>query len=126
MREGARKQYARQLRASMTDAESHLWKFLRRRPLAGCRFRRQHPVGPYIADFACIERGVLIEIDGGQHNEVVDSDRDTYLRRKGFLVMRFWNNDVLGRTDDVLAAILSTVEKPGPHPGLPPQAGEGE
>lgn len=99
---------------------------MRRRKLANYRFRRQHPIGPYIADFACIERTLVVEIDGGQHNEVADADRESYLRRHGFRVMRFWNNDVLNRTENVLAEILSAVEKQGPHPGLSPRAGEGE
>ena len=126
MREGTKKQFARQLRAEMTEAEQHLWKRIRGRQLADCRFRRQHCVGSFIADFACLEKGLIIEVDGSQHNSSNDSRRDAYLLSNGYRVLRFWNNEVLNRTGDVLAAILEEVEVTGPHPGLPPQAGEGE
>jgi very-short-patch-repair endonuclease len=124
MRESAKKEFARQLRANMTDAEQQLWRYLRQRQLADCRFRRQHPVGPFIADFACIEKHLIIEIDGGQHNPVADAGRDVWFERHGWRVLRYWNDDVLGRTADVLADILRVIESP--HPNLPPQAGEGD
>jgi len=110
----------------MTEAEQHLWKSLRRRQLANCRFRRQHPVGPYVADFACLERMLIVEIDGGRHNNAVDGKRDKQLLRRGFRILRFWNNDVLGRTDDIVAEILRALELTHPLPDLPPRAGEGE
>ena len=126
MREGAKKQFARQLRSGMTDAEQRLWKSLRRRQLAGCRFRRQHPIGPYIADFVCLDRRLVVEVDGGQHDaDPRDAIRDAWFRDRGYCVLRFWNNDVLGRTEDIVEVILNTLATTGPHPNLPPQAGEG-
>jgi very-short-patch-repair endonuclease len=127
MRNARKIRFARQLRAAMTDAEQALWRRLRRKQIAGCRFRRQHPVGPYIADFACLERGLLIEVDGGQHQDCTgDARRYAWLRARGFTVLRFWNNDVLQDPDSVCEAILLHLCDPRPHPGLPPQAGEGD
>ena len=126
MREGQKRDFARHLRSSMTDAEQALWKRLRRRQ-AGCRFRRQVPIGPFIADFACIERRLVIELDGGQHEASrMDPRRDAWLRRGGYRVLRFWNTDVLQNMEGVLAVVLSQLARACPHPGLPPQAGEGE
>ena len=126
MRNGAKKYFARQLRANMSDAEQCLWHRLRQRQLAGCRFRRQHPVGPFIADFACIEKRIIIEIDGGKHTESADASRDAWFHRQGYRVLRFWNNEALSRTEDVLAEILKVVISiTPPHPNLPPLAGEG-
>jgi very-short-patch-repair endonuclease len=110
MREGVKKEFARELRAAMTDAERLLWRHLRQRQLAGCRFRRQHPVGPFIADFACIEARLIVEIDGGQHSPAADSSRDTWFARHGWRVLRYWNHDVLGKTEDVLADILRALD----------------
>ena len=106
MRAGAKTEFARQLRKTMTDAEIRLWFHLRRHQLGGFRFRKQHPIGPYIADFVCVEKHLIVEIDGSQHNETVDAERDSRLRCHGYRVLRFWNNDVLFRTGDVLAEIL--------------------
>lgn len=126
MREGARTRFARRLRHDMTGAERHLWTHLRRRRLGGYRFRRQHPLGPWIADFACLEAGLVVEIDGSPHlGSARDSRRDAWFEVRGFRVLRFWNNDVLARTDDVLAMILDCLAATLPHPDLPPQAGEG-
>jgi very-short-patch-repair endonuclease len=127
MRDGQKRDFARQLRRNMTDAEQKLWQCLRGRQLAGCRFRRQHPVGPYIVDFACLEKQLLIEVDGGQHNgSRTDTRRDAFLRGKGFAMMRFWNNDVLENLEGVCDVILRHLGDTHPHPGLPPQAGEGD
>ncbi|MBC7990279.1 MAG: endonuclease domain-containing protein [Luteimonas sp.] len=127
MREGQKRDFARQLRRSMSDAEQKLWQCLRCRHLAGFRFRRQHPVGPYIADFACLERHLLIEVDGGQHNgSQTDARREAFLRGKGFEIVRFWNNDVLEHLEGVCDVILRYLGDSHPHPGLPPQAGEGD
>jgi len=127
MRDGEKKEFARRLRGGMTDAEQLLWSRLRRRQLNSSRFRRQHPIGPYIADFACLECRLIVEIDGGQHQpNGTDEARDSWLRSRGFSVLRFWNNDVLTRTTDVLEEILRALASTHPHPGLPPQAGEGE
>jgi very-short-patch-repair endonuclease len=127
MRQGAKTQFARQLRGNMTDAERRLWLHLCRRQLDGSRFRRQHPMGPYVADFACLERRLVVEIDGGQHDEgKSDARRNEWFRAQGFSTLRFWNNDVLSRTEDVLEEILKALGSTCPHPGLPPQAGEGD
>ena len=102
MREGQKQALARRLRRGMTDPERLLWRQLRQRQVGGCRFRRQAPIGPYVADFACLERGVVVEVDGGQHcDSRTDPVRDRYLQGRGFRVLRFWNHDVLGNIDGV-------------------------
>ncbi|MCB2147242.1 MAG: endonuclease domain-containing protein [Deltaproteobacteria bacterium] len=102
---------ARQLRKHQTDAERRLWQLLRNRSIAGCKFRRQHPVGPYICDFACIERQLVIEVDGGHHAALSekDEDRSAYLESLGFRVIRFWNHEVLTESEAVLQRILERV-----------------
>jgi very-short-patch-repair endonuclease len=89
--------FARDLRKNPTNAERLLWSHLRRRQMAGFKFRRQHSVGPYICDFACVEASVVVELDGSQHVEQSDYDfrRDRFLRSNGFRILRFWNDDVL-------------------------------
>jgi very-short-patch-repair endonuclease len=103
----------RDLRNAPTDAEYLLWKHLRGRQLSGCKFRPQHPVGPYICDFACLEAGMVVELDGSQHAEQSDYDerRDAFLRSRGFRVLRFWNGDVLGRTDSVIETIFEALRR---------------
>ncbi len=111
MRTGAKCERARQLRQSMTDAERWLWFHLRNRACSGWKFRRQHPVGPYVADFACVRAGVVVEVDGGQHaGRAADDVRTRYLESCGFIVLRFWNDEVLLRTGLVLEAIHAAVE----------------
>ena len=96
---------ARELRQSMPKAEAILWTHLRRRQL-GCRFRRQHPIDPYIIDFACLEHRLAVECDGDHHDRHGrDHVRDLAIERAGFTIMRFWNSEVLHETDDVLATI---------------------
>ena len=94
---------ARALRARPTDAERKLWEALRNRQLEGHGFRRQAPIGRYIADFVCFGRKLVVEVDGGQH--ATDKDRaaarTAWFESQGFRVLRFWNNDVLGNTDGV-------------------------
>jgi very-short-patch-repair endonuclease len=112
---------ARLLRAGMTDVERMLWRSLRGKQVANFRFRRQHPIGKYIADFACIERKLLIELDGGQHQDqaVYDERRTIYLQSQGWEVLRFWNNDVVGNLDGVLsniAAALTAIPPSQPSP----------
>ena len=99
---------SRALRRHSTDAEARLWHHLRDRRLAGCKFRRQVPLGPYFADFACVEKRLIVELDGGQHAEQAqrDSQRSEALREQGFTVLRFWNDQVLQQTDAVLEEIL--------------------
>src|SRR5438445_3048886 len=101
---------ATELRRNTTDAERRLWVALRGRRLAGYRFRRQHPIGPFIVDFACTEHWLVVEADGGQHNENAADDRRTeWLARRGWRVVRFWNNDILAHTEAVLEAILAAL-----------------
>jgi len=121
MRKGAKTQFARQLRKGMTDAETCLWFYLRRRQLEGCRFRRQHPVGPYIADFVCVEAKLVIEIDGSQHLESSrDVVRDAWFREQGYCILHFWNHDVFDRTDEVLGLIVGALASARPHPPSAP------
>ncbi|MBC2711708.1 MAG: endonuclease domain-containing protein [Desulfosarcina sp.] len=103
---------ARKLRKTQTDAERRLWQLLRNRSLAGHKFRRQHPVGPYICDFVCIDRQLVIEVDGGQHAARIEQDkeRSAYLESRGYRVVRFWNHEVLAQTEAVLERILNVIE----------------
>ncbi len=112
MRNPLTQQRATRLRRQPTDAEQYLWQHLRRKQIAGARFRRQVPIGPYIADFVCITTKLVVELDGGQHQarRSYDIDRDTYLQQQGFRVLRFWNNEVFSNTDGVLTAILQALE----------------
>ena len=104
---------ARTLRHSSTDAEQLLWRHLRARQLGGCKFRRQYPFGIYVLDFVCLERNLVIELDGGQHNETEqmrhDQIRTAWLQAQGFVVLRFWNHEVLQQTSDVLARVLQAL-----------------
>jgi very-short-patch-repair endonuclease len=126
MRNGQKRDRARELRRDMTLAEHRLWSILRQRQLDGFRFRRQHPIGPYIADFACLEMGLIIEADGGQHMDAAtDAARSAFLRNKGFEVLRFWNNEIMTNLEGVRARISSRLADACPHPNLHPQAEEG-
>jgi very-short-patch-repair endonuclease len=103
---------SRKLRSDQTDAERKLWWRLRNRQIAGCKFVRQEPVGPYICDFICREERLVVEVDGGQHAEsATDKQRDQWLVSHNYRVMRFWNNDVLKNIDGVLEAIHSAVNR---------------
>ncbi|MBI5075158.1 MAG: endonuclease domain-containing protein [Nitrospirae bacterium] len=106
-------QKARLLRRNQTDAEKILWQKLRNRGQQGLKFRRQVPVGPYVADFLCEGSKLIVEVDGGQHAERKDYDqyRDDFLRTNGYEVVRFWNNEVMGNMDGVLEAIKQVLEK---------------
>ena len=102
--------HAQQMRRDGTDAERRLWNHLRDGRLDGLKFRRQVPVGRYIADFACFDARVIVEVDGDQHAESpYDVARDADLAARGFRVLRFWNHDVLRSTDDVVQTIYATV-----------------
>ncbi|MCD6073801.1 MAG: hypothetical protein K0Q70_684 [Rhodospirillales bacterium] len=116
---------ARRLRKNQTDAEQRLWSLLRRKQIGQHRFRRQVPLGPYIADFVCLDARLIIEVDGGQHAERTDEDsqRTAWLKSQNFRVLRFWNNDVFENMEGVLAIISSVLEEPPPQPS--PARGEG-
>ena len=107
---------ARRLRSNLTDAESYLWRHLRFRQIAGHKFRRQRPIGPYIVDFVCLEKKVVIEVDGGQHaqTQTLDDTRDKWLRSQGYVVLRFWNNEVLREVEAIKEAILRALTEPPP------------
>ena len=129
MRGGAAlQQRARALRGNSTDAERALWRELRRSSL-GWRFRRQFPIPPFVVDFACLEARLIIECDGGQHARPGEHERrDAVLRREGWRLLRFWNNDVLQNRPGVLQTIADALGpwlSQYPHPGPPPLAGEG-
>ncbi len=113
---------AQTLRCNRTDAEGLLWHYLRNNQLDGHRFRRQHPIGPYIVDFACLARKILIELDGSQHAKRQDDDkkRDAFLRARGYRVLRFWNNEVFENCFGVLERVYEAVtETPPPEPPAP-------
>ena len=106
--------YARELRGRLTDSEELLWLLLRNRRLGGVKFRRQHPVSPYILDFYCEELALGVELDGGQHLEEKqlqkDQKRENFFWDRGIKIIRFWDNDVLCRTESVLEEIWRVVE----------------
>ena len=111
------------LRNRMTDAEQLLWQAVRSRQLGGYKFRRQHPFHDFILDFVCIEKKLVVEIDGGQHSERHASDkiRTEQLVTAGFRVLRFWNNEVLGQFEAVKERIWLELQRTGePHPHLNP------
>ena len=111
-----KRDFAKVLRQNMTDAEHLLWKHLRAHRLLGQKFRRQHPIGPYIVDFVHLGARLIIECDGSQHNQsTTDSQRDTWLREQGYQVLRFWNHDILDNTESVLTQILATLTPLSPR-----------
>ena len=117
----------KRLRVEQTEAESLLWMHLRSRRFVGFKFRRQQPINHYIADFCCLEKRLIVELDGGQHSEQVDYDkaRTAYLAENGFRVIRFWNDQVLQQTTQVLDIIFEALQDPSP--GLrPPSPARGE
>ena len=106
---------ARHMRANPTEPERRLWTMLRDRRMPALKFRRQHVVAPYIVDFVCLERSIIIESDGGQHaDDRSDERRDQYLKQRGFTVLRFWNNDILIELRSVSDAIWAALN-PSPR-----------
>jgi very-short-patch-repair endonuclease len=119
----------RALRGTPTDAERLLWKHLRDRRLDGYKFRRQHPIASYFADFACDEAKLVVELDGGQHFEPEatqsDAKRTAALEANGWHVLRFDNRQMLEQTGDVLCVVHQWLRSNHPHPNPLPPAGEG-
>ena len=109
-------QFARTLRHNQTATERELWHLLRGRELAGHKFRRQVPLGPYIADFVCLSARLIVELDGGQHGEQIlyDSERTKWLEAQNFRVLRLWNSQVFEEREAVMATILSALTAPSP------------
>ena len=121
---------AKTMRANPTDAERRLWSILRGKRLAGCKFKRQVIIDPYIADFVNFEQRLIIEADGSQHaDNRYDERRDAYLKRQGFAVIRFWNSEALKDTSAVAETIWRALQSP-PLPSaasrLPPSPARGE
>jgi very-short-patch-repair endonuclease len=105
---------ARSLRRDMTEAERALWYLLRSRRFSGFKFRRQMPIGQYIADVVCPECRLIVEADGGQHAEsTYDERRDGWLKLQGFRVLRFWNFDILRKRDEVSETLWHCLNDPG-------------
>jgi very-short-patch-repair endonuclease len=115
---------ARQLRKNPTEAERLLWRELRLWRIDGFKFRRQQPLGPFIVDFVCLERRLVVEIDGGQHAQQgnYDNQRDGWLRDQGFVVLRFWNHDVLRGIDVIKEQIYRSLQST-PYLNPSPQGG---
>ena len=124
------KRFKKSLRKSQTDAESILWHYLRNRNFQNHKFRRQHTLCGYIVDFVCLEKKLVVELDGGQHAEVIDYDsaRTLKLEADGFQILRFWNNEIFNSMDSVLEVIYKAL-KNTPHPpqkARRPTRGRGE
>ena len=124
---------AKKLRHNMTEAETRLWRALRRGQFNGLRFRRQHPVGPFTLDFYCPSLRLAIELDGGQHalqQKQADERRTRFLSEKNIAVIRYWNNDIFGNLRGVLADLITVIEKRTrvvtPSPTLPLSGGGSE
>jgi very-short-patch-repair endonuclease len=109
------REFSKKLRQGQTDVERKMWSLLRSRRLAGYKFRRQQPIGPYVADFCCFRPRVIVELDGGQHAEQAEKDqrRTAFLESEGFRVIRFWDNQVLKEMYSVMEVILEAM-KNGP------------
>ena len=120
---------ARTLRRRQTYAEARLWGELRTLRALGVRFRRQHPIGHYIVDFVCLEKKLVLEVDGGQHNEEPgnqqDAERTAWLESEGYRVIRFWNNDVFSNMDGVGQRLAQFLEELSPSSSPSPLEGEG-
>jgi very-short-patch-repair endonuclease len=116
---------ARTLRQNMTDAERQVWQMLRAQQMKGHKFRRQVPIGRYIADFVCHEARLIVEIDGGQHDgsSPREAERNGFLQNQGYRILRFWNNEVLANLDGVHAAIAGELGRITPTQTLPHQGG---
>ena len=105
---------ARRLRRDQTDVEKKLWSHLRDRRLDGWKFRRQVPIDRYVVDFLCADAGLVVELDGGQHTAESDAERTRLIESCGYLVIRFWNNDVMENTEGVLLRIAKALRDSKP------------
>jgi very-short-patch-repair endonuclease len=116
---------ARTLRQNMTDAERQVWQILRAQQMKGHRFRRQVPIGRYIADFVCHEARLIVEIDGGQHDRLSprEAERSGFLQNQGYRILRFWNNEVVANLDGVHETIDDELGRITPTQTLPHQGG---
>lgn len=124
--EGAvdQRQFVKTLRRDMTEAERRLWFHLRAHCFNGRKFRRQQALGPYVADFVHFAARLIVEADGGHHGESTrDSTRDAWLASHGFRVLRFWNDEILQRTDAVLQAIAAALQEAASLRGPSPARG---
>ncbi|MBV9019053.1 MAG: endonuclease domain-containing protein [Alphaproteobacteria bacterium] len=113
------------LRRNMTEAERRIWQILRLHQISGYKFRRQVPLGRYIADFVCHEARLIVEIDGGQHDHLSprEAERTAFLQSEGYRVLRFWNNEVLQNLEGVHAVIAGELGRVTPTQTLPHQGG---
>ena len=123
----AQRAHAREMRHAPTEVEKKFWWLVRGRRFAGYKFKRQFLIGKFIADFACLEYNLIVELDGSQHADRTryDRERDLFLRARGFRVLRFWNSDFLTNREGVIEVIFGALASP-PHPGPLPQLGERE
>ena len=115
------KNHVRELRQNTTDSEKYLWFLIRAKRLNGYKFRRQHLVYPYIVDFICLQKKLIIELDGGQHAEQhkYDEKRTAFLESKGYKVLRFWNNEVIENTEAVVNDNFKLFKKGSLKPSSP-------
>ncbi len=121
------KQRARELQRSQTEAERVFWNHVRGRRLSGFKLRRQHPIVPFVVDFVCLDRRLIIELDGGQHAEDVEEDQkgSVFLESQGYRILRFWNTEVFEKMEGVLQTVLTVLNEASPSPRpSPPKSGE--
>jgi very-short-patch-repair endonuclease len=116
--------FAKRLRHEQTEAEQKFWRRVRNRGIGGCKFKRQYPMGIYVADFACLERRLIVELDGSQHAERQEHDRirDEWLASQGFRIVRFWNVEVFTNLERVMERVLRELDvgaAPSPRPSPP-------
>jgi very-short-patch-repair endonuclease len=109
--------HTKHLRANMTEAECKLWHQVRDRRLSNTKFRKQVTIHPFVVDFLCIQRRLVVEVDGSQHTPESDAARTAFLESRGYRVIRFWNNDVLNNLPAVLEAIRIALTEPSPACG---------
>ena len=118
--------FAKYLRHRMTESETRLWRHLRAHRLNGEKFRRQQPIGSYVVDFVHFGARLIVEADGGHHNDAPrDERRDAWLRAQGFKVLRFWNNEIMNNLEGVLVSIMAAVNEAPLSPSPSPARGEG-